>query len=228
MYRPSFLTVHFLFLAKNLPLFATFLIGLLALYGCNGMDRKYTVEEQYSLASSRIDKMKEQLDFSFTLDKEVVHRNELIFFTAHFTNRSDSQLMLRIPEQSGVLDIDHANSRLQYSIIPLDKTISLLTPLSYLGMPFLFSEDVKSSEFVTLDPDSTMDVKLELPKIIYLKQGESWVESDLPPGEYLIHMAYKNLYIGYQVEQQGEIYILDKSAWVGQIDAEPVLLDILP
>ena len=228
MYQCISLTVFSLFLPKNLTLFMIFSIGLSTLLGCNAMGQKYTVEEQYSLARSRIEKMKEQLDFRITLEKEVVHRDDPILFTVHFTNRSDSQLMLRIPEQSGVLDIDHANSRLQYSIVPLDKTISLLTPLSYLGMPFIISEDVKLSEFVTLDPDSTMVVKLELPKTVYLKQGESWVESDLPPGQYFIHMTYKNLYIGYQVEQQGEIYILDKSAWVGQIDADPVFLHVIP
>lgn len=228
IYRAIPLTERSLFWAKRLPLFMIFLIGLITLFGCNLMDQKYTVEEQYAMARSRIHIMNEQLDFNFTLEKEVVYRDDTIVFTAHFTNTSDSPLMLRLPEQSGVLDINHANTRVQYSITPSDKTIALLTPMAYLGMPFMLSDEITPSEFVILDPHSSMDVKLELPNSGYLKEGQSWVESDLPPGQYLIHMAYKNLYIGYQIEQQGEIYILDKSAWVGQIDAKPVLLSVLP
>ena len=228
MYQSISFTLFSLFLSRNLILFMIFSTGLSILLGCNAMSQKYTVEEQYSLASSRIDKMKEQLDFRITLEKEVVHRNDPILFMAHFTNNVGSPLTLRLPEQSGVLDINHANTRLQYSITPLDKTISLLTPIAYLGMPFILSNDVQPSEFVTLEPNQTKDVKLELPNTVYLKQEEIWIESVLPPGQYLIHISYKNLYIGYQIEKKGRIYIIDISAWVGEVDAKPALLTISP
>jgi hypothetical protein len=202
--------------------------GLLALVGCNLTDREYTIDDQYNLARSRIDDMKEQLGFSFMLEKEVVPVGEPIFFTAHFANRIESPLTLRVPQQSGVLDKDHANTTLKYSIIPLDKTISLWTPLLYLGMPYLFTNPVQPSEFVILDSHATKDVRLELPNTVFLKQDETWFEAVLPPGQYWIQITYENLYIGYEIEKADGIYFIDKSAWVGQIDAEPVLLTVVP
>jgi hypothetical protein len=223
-----FYRVFTLFFRKKLPWLAILSIGWVTLIGCSLIDREYTLDDQYSLARSRIDSMKEQLGFGFILEKEVVYVGDEILFTAHLINKTNVPLTLRIPQQSGVLDLNHANTRLEYSITPLDKTVSLLTPLSYFGMPYIFSNPVQSNEFVILEPDATKDVKLELPNSVYLKKGETWVESVLPPGQYLIHITYKNLYIGYQIDKNGHIYVIDKSAWVGQIDAEPVLLTVLP
>ena len=225
--RSLYLTFILFFRRKSVWCIA-YAIGLLALVSCNLTDREYTIDDQYNLARSRIDDMKEQLGFSFMLEKEVVPVGGPIFFTAHFANRIESPLTLRVPQQSGVLDKDHPNTTLKYSIIPLDKTISLWTPLSYLGMPFIFLNPVEASGFVILDPHATTDIRLELPNTVYLKQDETWIESVLPPGQYWIHITYENSYIGYEIKKTGQTYFVDKAAWVGQIDAEPVLLTVMP
>jgi hypothetical protein len=172
--------------------------------------------------------MKEQLGFKFTLEKEVIHVGETIWFIAHFENKTDHPLTLRLPQQSGVLDISHANTTLKYSISPLDKTVTLWTPLMYLGMPYILANPVQISEFVILDPHATKEVYLELPNLVYLKQDEILFETTVPPGKYLLRMTYENLNTGYEIEKKDQIYVVDKSAWVGQVDADPVLITISP
>jgi len=173
--------------------------------------------------------MKGQLDFKVTLEKEAVLSGEAIFFITHFTNKTDSPLTLRVPQKSEVLDIWAPKIALIYSITPLDKSIILETPLSILNStPHMFGGSLLSSEFEALDPHSTKDVKLELPSLVYLKQEDQWIESELPPGQYWLNVTYDNLYIGYQIMKPDQIYYRDMSAWVGKIDAEPVLLTVLP
>ena len=203
-------------------------ILLLILVSCKPSYSEYTIDDQYSLARARIDGMKEQLSFSFTLEKNIIHLRDPILFIAHFTNKTNSQIMLRTPQQSGVLDINHPNTSLEYSITPLDKRVYLWTPLSMLSTPYIFVNPVRSSEFEILDIHETKDINLELPDEVYVKQGETWVESPLPLGQYLINITYENLYIGYEVEKNSQTYFIDISSWVGQIDAEPVLLTIVP
>jgi hypothetical protein len=216
------------FLGKK-PSYMTFLaIGLITLAGCNLTDRKYTIDEQYNLAASRIDGIKEQLGFSFNLEKDTVYLGEKIFFTAHFANKTNAPITLRIPRQSGVRDFIHPSTLLEYSITPLDKTISLRTSLSGLGTVYIVGNPVQSSEFEILDSYATKEVKLELPNIAYLKRGETWVESALPPGQYSIQLKYENLFIGYEIKKEDQTYFLDESAWVGQIETEPDILTVLP
>jgi hypothetical protein len=213
---------------RTKPLWLRIMLMTLMLFGCNLANREYSVEAQYDLARNRAGNMKEQLSFGIALKKEEIYVGEAILFTANFTNKTETSLTLRIPQQSGILDIEHPNTMLKYSIAPLDNTISLMTPLSFSGMPYVLLDNVRPSEFVILDPYATKEVKLELPNTVYLKQGELWVESVLLPGEYLINMTYENLYIGYEIEREDDIQVVDLSAWVGQIDAEPVLLTVLP
>lgn len=203
-------------------------VQLLAVSSCSSENQMYTIDEQYDLSISRANDLKEDLDFNIQLEKEVVHVGEAIFFTAYFTNKTDDPLTFRLPQQSSVLDIDHANTRIKYSITPIDKTLSLLTPLAYLGTPYILSSPVQSDEFLTLDPHAVEKVELNLQNNVYLKEDETWIESLLPTGEYLIQMTYQNLYVGYEVEKNGHIYVVDKSAWVGQIQAEPVTITVLP
>ena len=103
-----------------------------------------------------------------------------------------------------------------------------MTPLSYLGTPFIFADPVQINDFVILDPHTTKDVTFEIPNTVYLKQGETWFETTLPPGRYLLRMTYENLYIGYEIDKKDQTYVVDKSAWVGHVNAEPVLLIISP
>jgi hypothetical protein len=91
----------------------------------------------------------------------------------------------------------------------------------------MFGDSLLPSEFEMLDSNSTKDVKLELPNVVYLRQGDKWIESELPPGQYWINLTYDNLYVGYQIMKPDQIYYRDISAWVGQIDAEPILLTII-
>lgn len=199
------------------------------LASCKLTRNSYSTQDQYILARSRVESMKEQLELKLTLEKENIHHGEAIFFTVHFINKADIPITLRIPQQSGILDIDHPNTSLLYSITPLGKSISLETPLSILNStPYIFITPVQSSEFEVLSPNSTIDVKLELPNIVYLKREDQWEESSLPSGQYIIDVAYENLYIGYEVETNSSIQFVDKLAWVGRINAEPVTLTILP
>ncbi|HLO15205.1 MAG TPA: hypothetical protein VK206_10275, partial [Anaerolineales bacterium] len=126
-----------LFLEKLLRLLIILSIGLTALVACRISSREYTTDDQYALARSRIDNMKEQLDFSFSLEKDSVHVSEKIFFVAHFTNATNKPVTLRVPQQSGLLDINHPNATLVYSISPMDKTISISTSLSGLGTVYI-------------------------------------------------------------------------------------------
>jgi hypothetical protein len=224
---------HSLFLPLTLirkikPLWPTIMLVTLILFGCNLANREYSVEAQYELARNRAGHMKQRLSFRVALEKERIYMGQAVLFTAHFTNNTETSLTLRIPQPSGVLDIEHPSTTIKYSIAPLDKSISLMTPLSFSGMPYVLLENIRPSEFVSIDPYATKEVKLELPNTVYVKQGELWVESVLPPGEYLIDMRYENLYIGYEVEKTDEIQVVDLSAWVGQVDAETVSLTVLP
>lgn len=224
---------HSLCLSVNLlhrikPPWLNIMFIALMLLGCNLAKREYSVEEQYDLARSRVDSMKEQLSFRFALEKEKIHVGEAIFFTAYFTNKTGTPLTLRIPQQSGVSDIELPNTMLKYFITPLDKTISLGMAFSFSGTPYILLDAIQSNEFVSLDPYSTKGVRLELPNAVYLQQGESWVESVLPPGEFLIEITYENLDIGYEIEKEDEIRVVDLAAWVGEIKGDPVILTILP
>ena len=213
---------------RILFLVISFLSLSIVLACCKSNNKEYSIDDQYHLARSRIDIMREQLDFSFTLDKETIKLGDPILFTAIFTNKINAPITIRVPNQLRVLDINNPNALLEYSITPLDKSVSLMTPLSYLVMPFLWVNPVQSSEFETLSPYATKDVKLEIPNTVYLQQQETWVESTLPAGKYLIHITYENLHIGYEIEKKGQAYYIDQSAWVGQIQAEPDTLTVLP
>jgi len=224
----QFNSVHLCLFNKKKLLLIFLSLGLMALASCRLTSQEYSISDQYELAKNRIDNMKEQLGFKITLEKKLVPVDEKIWFMAHFENKTEKPLTLRLPQQSGVLDISHPNTILHYSISPLDKTVSLLTPLSYLGMPYMFANPVQINDFVILDPHTTKDVTLEIPNTVYLKQGETWFETTLPPGRYLLRMTYENLNIGYEIEKKDQTYVVDKAAWVGQVDAEPVLLTISP
>lgn len=209
--------------------FISFHVLVLVLAGCTSTGQMYSTLDQYDLAKIRVESMKGQLGLSFTLEKENIHSDEEVFFMAHFVNKTNTPIMLRVPQQVGVLDIDHPNMTLLYSITPLNKSISLETPLSILSStPYIFTIPVQSSEFELLESHSTKDVKLEIPNVVYLKQGDQWKDSVIPAGKYLIDITYENMYIGYEVEEEGEIYFKDVLAWVGKIDAKPVLLTIFP
>jgi hypothetical protein len=200
---------------------------IINLIGCKPVGRDYSIQDQHTLAERRIESMKGQLDFKITLEKKTIHFHEEILFTANFTNRTGIPLMLRVPKQSDILDIRVPKIALLYSIIPLDKSVSLETPYAILNsMPFMSGSALQSDEFEMLDPNVTKEVKLELPNSVYLKQADQWVETELPPGQYWIKITYENQYIGFQIVKPDQIYYRDVSAWVGRIDAEPVLLTV--
>lgn len=218
-----------IFVKKDLLVITLLQVLTMALVGCSLVNRNYSYEDQHNLAESRIESMKEHLTLEIMFEKNTLQSGEEILFTASFMNKTNTPITLRIPRQSDLLDIWSHTIAMVYSIIPLDESISLETPLSNLPTPpLMIGEPLSSSEFEILAPNDVRDVKLEIPNLVYLKQGNQWVESNLPPGKYWINITYENLYIGYQIIKPDQIYYSDLSAWVGKIDAEPVMLTILP
>ncbi|MDP1624665.1 MAG: hypothetical protein Q8L64_02740 [bacterium] len=217
------------FVKKDLLVIVLLQVLTMTLVGCSSINRNYSYEDQHNLAESRIESMKEHLALEIMPQNNSLHFGEAILFTAHFVNITNTPITLRVPRQSDLLDIWSHNIAMVYSIIPLDKSVSLDTPLSNLPTPpLMMGEPLSSSEFEILAPNGVRDVKLEIPNLVYLKQGNQWVESNLPPGKYWINITYENLYIGHEVIKPDQIYYTDLSAWVGRIDAEPVMLTILP
>lgn len=217
------------FAKKDMFVFTLLHVLTMTLVGCGSINYNYSYKEQHNLAESRIESMKGHLALEIMLENNSLNFGEAILFTAHFVNKTNTPITLRIPRQSDLLDIWSHTIAMVYSIIPLDKSVSLETPLSNLPTPpLMIGESLSSSEFEVLAPNGVRNVKLEIPNLVYLKQGNQWVESNLPPGKYWINITYENLYIGHQVINPDQIYYTDLSAWVGKIDAEPVMLTILP
>lgn len=201
---------------------------LTGLVSCNlGSQKYYTVEKQFKLANDRAEKMTNQLDFSVTFDKNPVKHGERIYFGATFTNVSNAPIVFRKPKQNGVLEIAHANTTLLFSISPIRGEKSFWYPNEYLGYE-LAASPIHADEYISLNPNIPFQVRLELPKMGYLKQNDIVDQSELPAGEYILNMKYQNHYIGNEIEQNGKVVYLDMNAWVGEVESKPVLLTILP
>lgn len=227
MKQTSFLSYFAHSIMKGLLILIS-VISLITLIGCKSTQKEYRIDGQYDLARSRVDQMKAQLDFDWVLEKNFVRSGESINFIAHFKNKTHKPIVIRMPQQAGVLDIDTINTVLEYSIVPIGQEITLVTPLSYFVTPYIFSNTILADEFETLGPDAELDTGLEIPNIVFVKNGEQWNESKLPPGQYQVNVSYKNLHIGYEVDREDEIRYVDISAWVGEIKGDPVTLTILP
>ena len=204
------------------------LVFLINLLSCRLLKFEYPLNEQYGMARSRIEGMKEQLNFSFKFEKESVHVGEPILFIAQFTNNTNSPIEFRIPQQTGIRDMKVPNTTLEYSINSIDKSIAFCTPLSCFGMPYVLMNPIQASEFETIKPYATMDVVLELPNKVSIQTEKENLESKLPIGRYVIILVYDNLYIGYQFNKGEEIWFVDLHAWVGRMEAQPVILTVLP
>ena len=123
-----------------------------------------------------------------------------------------------------MLEALYPDTTLLFSVEPISEGISFQYPLErypFRAVATLATQD----EFVTLPPDSSREIRLELPHIA--RKEDSWKEEfPLPPGQYLVHMTYTNPAIGYEVMQNDEPRYVDLNAWVGKAEANPVVLTI--
>jgi hypothetical protein len=183
----------------------------------------YSIDEQYTVAATRSAGMTDQLQFSFRLDPESVPTGRAISFIATFTNTTDHPVVFREPRQHGVIEALYADTTLLFSVEPISEGISFRYPLA--GYPSRLVAPVTQDEFVALPPDSSWQIRLELPHIV-TKVESSKEEFSLPPGQYCVHMTYSNRAIGYHVRQGDEARYVDLNAWVGDVQADPVVLTI--
>lgn len=206
----------------------TFLLFAILLFtiSCAPYYREYSLEDQRDLAVKRVQGMADQLNFEYTFEESSIQFGEPIPVTLYLSNETETPIVARIPRQSDMLDAWAPNSVLFYSITPVDTTIFLetLTPTG----AYIFGEPLLPDDFQKLESRDVREVNLEIPNLVYIKQGDTWVESKLPPGKYWINITYENLDIGYEIDNKNQIYYADISAWVGKIETEPVLLTILP
>ncbi|MBL8076843.1 MAG: hypothetical protein JNM55_02690 [Anaerolineales bacterium] len=215
-------------LEKRLPRLAILQILLLVVVGCRFGHREYSLEDQYAIAESRVEKMRYQLSFTFKMEKSSIYFGEPIPVTLRLSNDTDNPVVVRVPRQSDMLDDWAPKSVLIYSIVPVDSILQLRTPLLLLDTPYILGAPLLPVDFQNLDSHNVKEVNLEIPNLVYLKQGDKWIESKLPSGKYWVGIIYENTDIGYQIDGRDQIYYADISAWVGKLEAEPVLLTILP
>jgi len=201
------------------------LLAVITLVLCSGCSQPsvmtYSIEEQYDLAFTRSDNMRNQLEFSFHLERDHVPVGQDIFFVATFTNTLDHPLVFKEPRQKGVMEQDYPDTTLLFSVEPIAAGISLRYPLDSYPYRLLLNH-VARDEFVTLPSHGSREIRLQLPHMA----GTLWEQFPLPPGQYLVRMTYMNYYIGYLVDQNGEPRHADLNAWVGEVEADPVVLTI--
>jgi hypothetical protein len=185
----------------------------------------YSLAEQRCLRATRMPQMENKLTFSFRLTPGQVPVGQDIFFVATFTNTTDQPLVLREPRQRGVLEIIDPDTTLFFNVEAISTSVPFSYPLD--GYPFrVVTTPIERDEFVTLPPHGTREVRLKLPNLVIPKGADD--ACFLPPGEYLIHMTYDNLYIGYELDLKAEWRYVDLKAWMGEVEADPVPLTITP
>jgi len=202
------------------------LLAMLTLALCSGCSQSpvitYSIEEQYDLAFTRSVNMRNQLEFSFYLERDHVPLDQEIFFIATFTNTLDHPLVFREPRQHGVIEQVYPDTTLLFSVKSISEGTSVRYP--FQGLIEKFPEAVTPDEFVTLPPHGSREIRLQLPHLA----GTLSKEFPLPLGQYRVHMTYMNYDIGYQVERNGETRYVDINAWVGEVEASPVVLSVTP
>jgi hypothetical protein len=200
------------------------LLGMVVNSSCTS-EVSYSLTEQRGLRATRMPQMENQLEFSFQLTPDQVPAGQDVFFVAVFTNTTDQPLVLREPRQHGVLETIDPDTTLLFDV----ETISTSVPFSYPldGYPFrVVTTPIERNEFVTLLPHGTREVRLKLPNLVIPKGTDD--ATFLPPGQYLVHMTYGNLYIGYEIDLKTEWRYVDLKAWMGEVEATPVPLTITP
>jgi len=187
--------------------------------------RTYSMEEQFTLFDSRSIEMIGQLEFSFKLEKESIPIGQDIFFIATFTNTLASPIVFRAPRQYGVMEELYPDTTLLFTVKPISEGISFRYPLDV--HPSRLSRPVTRDEFVTLEPQSSREIRLQLPHMV--SKSYSFTQPfPLPIGQYRVYMTYINNFIGYAMKVGEDPQFIDLNPWLGEIEAPPVLLTITP
>ncbi len=203
------------------------LLAILTLALCSGC--AYSIDDQFALSRARTAEMADQLQFSFKLDPESVPIGQDIFFVATLTNTTDQPIVFREPRQNGVLEQESYDNTLLFSVEPISEGLTIRYPLEQ-AIVDLIPHAILQDEFVSLPPHSSREVRLELPHLVRTMYFPATIFSEeyspLPVGQYRVHMTYYNDNIGYQIEVGNERRYVDLNAWVGKIEANPVVLTI--
>jgi hypothetical protein len=170
--------------------------------------------------------MSNQLEFSLKLTTDHVPFEQDIFFVVTFTNTTDQPIILREPRQLGVIEALYPDTTLLFVVEPISVSVPFQYPLADRSVDLL-RPPVKRDEFITLPPHGVHETRLKLPRLVFRNASIEDVIS-LPVGQYLIRMTYDNRFIGYEVERSEGIRYVDVGAWVGSVEANPVLLTITP
>jgi hypothetical protein len=192
------------------------------LFGCSATSKYSSIDEELRLSKKRSEGMKGQLLFYVELENSNVQQGERILFTAKITNNTDHSITLRTPKQSGVMEINHANTVIFFAVNPIDTQSEFYYPLVYYS-PQIAVEPILASDFTILEPMKATQILLEIPNKVIIEDKVS----TLPIGKYTIKMVYQNIFIGYEIEIDNNILYSDLNAWVGKVEAEPLLLTIV-
>ena len=214
------------------------LLAMLTLVLCSGCGQSlvttYSIDEQFALSRARLAEMANKLQFSFKLDPDSAPIGQEIFFVATFTNTTDQSLVFRESKQDGVFAKEDYNTTLLFSVEPISKDLSLSFP-GQGGFVDRFAQPVTLGEFVELPAHTSREIRLQLPHEAQVKHAPANVFAvfsaeyfPLPIGQYRVQMTYINDVIGYKIEAGKELRYVDLNAWVGKVEANPVVLTITP
>jgi hypothetical protein len=175
--------------------------------------------------------MAKQIQFSVRLDPENVPIGQDIYFVATLTNTTDLPIIFQELRQKKVLEIESYDKTLLFSVEPISAELSIAYSAE-MGFVELLPEPILRDEFLTLPPHSSHEIRLQLPHMVRTKAPSATVfskeNSPLPVGLYRVQMTYYNDVIGYQVDVGKERRYVDLNAWVGKVEADPVVLTITP
>jgi hypothetical protein len=177
----------------------------------------YSIDEQYDLSNARSPNMRDQLVFSFQLERDQIPVGQDIFFVATFTNTLDRPLVFREPKQQGVMEEVYPDTTLFFRVETITGSVLYDYPLH--NHPSRIDNKVEQGEFLTLPPHSSRKIQLQLPHMLGDAIGDPADLYPLPPGQYRVQMTYMNDPIGYEVKQNGWTRYVDLNAWVGEIKA---------
>jgi len=166
---------------------------------------------------------RDQLQFSFQMERDQIPIGQDIYFTVTFTNTLDQSIVIREPKQHGVMDAVYPDTVVLYTMDPITANVVLELPLRNHPSR-VFYPHVEQGEFITLAPHDSREIRLQLPYILGPAIGYSEERYPLPPGKYRVQMTYMNDAIGYEIEQNGETRYVDLNTWVGEIEAPSLAL----
>ncbi len=171
-----------------------------------------TLQAKYDLEMPH---RRDELQFSIRLPKSSYTPEENIEFNVTLVNRSQMDVIARKPDAS--INQVTANPDLGDIIVivkPQDPTISLNFPA--LAMPYPGSLLTPPDDFVLLHPAESYATSIVMPR----------PRGSMPKGQYSVYLKYKNYLFG--ADSPDREFFIDYNAWMGEIDSNTVIFQVIP